>query len=67
MVGLYFWTLLIAKPLLLMGGFMFLPRSILPIKAGWKQDNQKLIAKGTTLFLLGLGCLLLFLFIMTKG
>jgi len=66
-MDIYFWTFIILRPILALGGFISLSKSILPLKNGWKNDNQKLITKGVTLFVFGVMSLILFIFIMNKG
>jgi len=65
-MDIYFWTFLILRPLLALGVFISLSKSILPLKNGWKNNDQKLITKGVTLFIFGGMSLLLFVLIINK-
>jgi hypothetical protein len=66
-MDIYFWTIMILRPLLALGVFVCIPRSLLPIKRGWKNDDQKALTRGGVLFVFGLMCLVLFISIINKG
>ncbi|NGX50797.1 MAG: hypothetical protein K1060chlam2_00648 [Chlamydiae bacterium] len=40
--------------------FFSIPRSILPIKKGWREENPKLLSKGVSYLLTGIFCVIIF-------
>lgn len=63
-MDLYSWSILIAQPLLALGAFIFLPRSVLPLKRGWNNEDQKELTRGGVFLIFGALCLILFLTMM---
>lgn len=66
-MDIYSWTFLILRPLLALGAFICIPRSLLPIKTGWRNEDQKSLTKGSVLLIFGVVCLVFFFVIMSKG
>jgi len=44
----------------------FIPRSVLPIKRGWKNEDFKILNKGICYLLTGIMCMIVFLIIFPR-
>ncbi len=66
-MDMYWWTLQITKPVLAVIAAIGFSKFLLPLKQGWREENQKLISKGVAFLILGVGGLAILISIINKG
>ena len=63
-MDIHWWFIQLLKPALAIVAGVALPKCILPLKKGIKEENQKLVNKGMTLLMAGVFAIILAIYCM---